>query len=165
MSLGGGQYDTAESDEEDIVTSLDADGSLRYFHFGPFVQAHFVSAGLVDPFVVLGLGYHRLTDAYEARLGQTPFAVRNWESSLGVRVGTGVPIFVGEHVALGPRFDYVFPVGGQRCSTVDGVPVEGEPECADWSDRLDGRNAVDRRLIRRSRLRPWSLALELRVVF
>lgn len=165
VSFGGGQYDTVESDEEDIVTSFDADGSLRYLHFGPFVQAHFVSTGQVDPFVALGFGYHRLTDVYEARIDQTPFAVRYWESSLGVRVGAGAPIFVGERVTLGPRFDYVFPLGGQQCSTVDGMPVEAEPECVKWSDSLDDRNDVDRRLIRRSRLRPWSLALELRVAF
>ena len=156
----------------DLGTSRGLDGyadarvrtSLRYAYFGPFAQLHFVESGSVDPYVAVGLGYHRLTRAQDVLVDPETIDINPWDESAGVRLGAGAPLFLGERVSLGPRFDYVFPVDGRLCQTVDGQGEDGDG-CTAWSEGLDGLDGDTRRALRRARPRPWSLALEIRVQF
>lgn len=162
VSLGGA--DLGSSDDLIGFEGLPAQSSLRYAYFGPFAQFHFVASGPIDPYIAFGLGYHRLTRAHDVADGPETIDVNTWDEAAGVRIGGGVPLFLGKRVSLGPRFDYVFPIGGRLCQTVDGRSEEGGA-CTSWSDGLDGLDGETRRTLRRIRPQPWSLTLEIRAQF
>ncbi len=162
-SLLGGNYDTPDSDVDDIYFTADAKGSMRFSEITPFVQIFFASAGRFDPYAAFGLGYRRVVDT--ARVGDPALNVKYWESGAGVSVAAGVPIRVSDRVSVGLRYDKTFSLGGELCATVDGEPaIEGQ-RCESWSDATDELNEVDLRYVRRARLRPWTLGLELRLTF
>jgi len=163
FSLGGG--DLGRPDLPVAFEDVKVRGSLRYVHAAPFVQVHFVDSGPVDPWIAVGLGVHRLMREFVASQDEVGARLRTWENAGGLRLGVGAPFAVGPRVMVGPRFDYVFPIQGQLCQTLDGEPTSEAGRCIGWNDALDGVGGEARRALRRGRARPWSVALEIRFLF
>ena len=164
ISIGGAELEIDDFSGPGLPNvPPDSSGSLRFFDVGFGVQAFPVLHGRFDPFVSVALGYSRVT----ARAKDEDVSYEARYSRGGVRLGTGLAVYVGKHVALGPRFDVTLPFGGEFCEAIDGNGTIGDDEvCTDVSAIIDEQTtSFDERIARRFFPRPWSLALDLRVVF
>lgn len=164
ISLGGAELEIDDFTGPGLPNvPPESSGSLRFFDVGFGIQAFPVLQGRFDPFFSVALGYSRVT----ARAKDEDLSYEARYSRGGARLGTGLAVYVGEHVALGPRFDVTVPFGGEFCESLDGNGTIGDDEvCTDVSAIIDEQTtSFDERLVRRNFPRPWSLAVDLRVVF
>ncbi|MCP5071473.1 MAG: hypothetical protein GY946_33350 [bacterium] len=146
-AAGGGPIDTGG-----------LNGNLAFYDIGAALVVYPVDSGRVDPFVGLGLGNQRVTEKTDDASGITKF----WFSRGGVRPSAGILFYAGQRVALGPRFDIVMGFGGEVCVR---FPMSSKV-CSDISDlkeEMDGK--LEKRALVKDLPKPWSLALDLSVVF
>lgn len=165
VSLAGAKYSTAQSEPDDIYFTSDETGRVQFFQLNPFVQLFLAKTGRVDPYLHLGLGYHRFTRASRFDGGNGASDWKYTASAPAVTVGGGVPFFVTERIQLGGRFDKVIAFAGKICRTIDGSAIDGEPECRSNAEETQDYNTIDRRFDRLARPRPWTVSFELRVAF
>lgn len=76
-----------------------------------------------------------------------------------------MPVRVSERVWVGARFDKTFALRGQQCLTVDGQAPDNRDECEPHGQNTSDLNRIDRRFVRLSRPRPWTVSLEVRIDF
>ena len=162
-SLAGARFDIPTSDYESIVLTEESEGSVRMFGVGPFVQLNPSPRGRLDPFFAAGFEYHRFMDVAEFDNGTRLIKDKYWLHGPAVRLAVGLPIFLTERTTLGLRYDRHVPFSGAECFISDGEPPEGQNQCRARKRIDDGFNTVDGRFVRRTRERPWSATLELRV--
>lgn len=163
-SILGANYRTSASDDDAVVPTDDAEGSLRFVSLYPFVRLNPAPNGRLDPFVSLGLGYLRSAD--RADIGTNGGREeRYWVETVAAHISAGIPIMVNDSIAIGPRFDKALPIAGRACAETDGEPMADQSKCKNLERQLRGLNGIDRRAIRRARLRPWSASLEVRASF
>lgn len=126
-------------------------------------SSHRTSRGRRDPFFVAALGYSKVREQVES--GAQSFDLTF--SRGGLRLGRGLAIHVGRRVAIAPRFDIVLPFAGTICEVADSPTTgNGVADCTDTSEAIeDAGSTVDQRVVRKSVPRPWSLAVDLRLVF
>jgi hypothetical protein len=164
-SILGANYRTSASDDDAVVPTDDAEGSLRFVSLYPFVRLNPAPNGRLDPFVSLGLGYLRSADLADITVSGGSGEVRLWTETVAAHVSAGIPIMVNDSIAIGPRFDKALPIAGRDCVEIDDEPIPGQSKCKNLERQLRGLNGIDRRAIRRARLRPWSASLEVRASF
>jgi hypothetical protein len=149
VSGGGGALDIADFEQDgEPVTNIH--GGLTFLFVGGGMLLHPVDLGRVDPWLGVALGYSRI----EERLFADQIETSTLLSRAGVELGGGLDIFVHRRLALGPRFDVVFPFGGSLCSG---------PDCINIADLVGSDIAAERRATRRSLPRPWSLTVNFTV--
>lgn len=163
VSLYGGNYSLSESGDDAIYSTPEADGSTRFFKLGPMAQLFFAEQGRFDPFLAVGLGFRRLVEVTE--YAPNGIEGRYWEFGAGLSVGGGVPVRVSDRVWVGARFDKTFALRGQQCLTVDGQAPDNRDECEPHGQNTSDLNRIDRRFVRLSRPRPWTVSLEVRIDF
>ncbi len=109
----------------------------------------------------LELGYRIKFDVEDRQYTQTI-------SRPAGHVRAGLGMFVSHRVSLAPRFDIVLPWEGERCTTSTGefVSQDNPDGCRSVTSliRENSENRADRRAGRRGWPRPWSVALDIRIV-
>ncbi len=149
LSGGGGVLDVPDFEQSgEPVTNIR--GGLKFLFAGAGLLVHPVDLGRVDPWLGVALGYSRIEERMHADRGSTVTLV----SRAGVEVGGGLDVFVHRRLALGPRFDVVFPFGGSVCTGAD---------CINVADLVADDLAARRRATRRSLPRPWSVTVNFTV--
>jgi hypothetical protein len=129
---------------------------IRFLDAGIGVVFHFVQRGRVDPFVSARIGYTR-ADAHIDNPQTEVSAVESVKRG-GVRVGFGLPLYVGPRVSVGPRFDVTLPFAGELCFRVRG-PGGSFRECTAV------RNLEEEVMIDSSGLPlPWAVTLDIRMI-
>jgi hypothetical protein len=149
VSGGGGVLDVPDFVQDgEPVTNIH--GGLTFMFAGAGLMVHPVDLGRVDPWLGVALGYSRIEERMHADQGSTITVI----SRAGVEVGGGLDVFVHRRLALGPRFDVVFPFGGSVCTGAD---------CINVADLVSADLSAQRRATRRSLPRPWSLTVNFTV--
>jgi hypothetical protein len=149
VSGGGGVLDIPDFETEgEPVTNIN--GGLTFLFLGGGMLVHPVDLGRVDPWLGVALGWSRIEQRLFADQGDSSTLV----SRGGVEVGGGLDVFVHRRLALGPRFDVVFPFGGSICAGTD---------CVNVADFVASDLPAQRRAARRSLPRPWSVTVNFTV--
>jgi hypothetical protein len=149
VSGGGGMLDIPDFEQDgEPITNIH--GGLTFMFAGAGLMVHPVDLGRVDPWLGVALGYSRI----EERLLADQLEASTLLSRAGVELGGGLDVFVHRRVALGPRFDVVFPFGGSICSGTD---------CINVADLVASDIPAQRRATRRTLPRPWSLTVNFTV--
>lgn len=164
-SLAGAKFSTTRSEEGDSYRTADESGRIQFFQVGPFAQLFLASAGRLDPYLQVGIGYQHFMRQSDITEGTTEFRWKYVASSPGVTLGGGVPMFVTERTTVGVRFDKNIQFSGKVCRTIDGDALEDQPECETRAELNQDLNAIDSRLSRLERPRPWTVAFEARFLF
>ena len=132
----------------------DVDGTMSILGSGVAVRIFPVTQGRFDPHLGFGLGYSRIAKKYDEDRGKDVI-----ERGAAVFTG-GLSIYLGKHLALGPRVDYTLPFAGKLCA--EDSFGEG---CTKASDINEDPDDAVQRANRRAWPRPWSVTLDLLVVF
>lgn len=162
LSVGGSRIDTSDFTTPN-EQSVGGSASLRFFDVGAGVQFAPNQRGRLDPFFIAALGYSRVRE--QGKSGTRTFDLKF--SRGGLRLGTGLAIYLARRVAVAPRFDIVLPFAGDVCRVEDAPLTSNDfDDCTDVSEIVDdGESPFEERLVRKSFPRPWSVALDLRLVF
>lgn len=165
LSIGGSSIDIGDVLPKDTPSDVmvRASGSLRLFEAGAGVQVSPIATGRIDPFFVAVLGYSRVTDRFSVEDSTAKRTVERGK----MRLGGGLGIYVARHVALAPRFDITLPFGGRVCTEATGELVDPAGEGCNPVKRLveEQESKVEERAFKKSLPRPWSVAVDLRIVF
>ena len=145
ISGGGGVLDVPDQTVDgNPITGIN--GGLTFLFAGGGMMLHPVDLGRVDPWLGVALGYSRVEQRFNSDQGSSRLII----SRAGVELGGGLDIFVHRRVALGPRFDVVFPFGGSQCL---------DDECVNVADVVNRDTPFERRSARRVFPRPWSVTV------
>lgn len=132
----------------------DVDGPMSILGTGVAARVFPVVQGRVDPYVGFGLGYSRIAKNYEGDNGKDVI-------KRGAALFTGgLSFYLARHLALGPRVDYTLPFAGKICA--EDSFGEG---CTKASEIYEDDDDARQRANRRAWPRPWSVTLDLHVVF
>ena len=152
---GGAPLSVADfADADGSVTNIR--GDLTFFSVGAGMNVHPVDLGRVDPFVGLTLGYSRVAQ----RFSSDQRAIDTIYGRAGVTPSVGMDVYVAPRIAVGPRFDVLFPFGGSLCQRED-----GQENCVNTVDLVDADDAAISRARRRELPRPWSVTVQVTLYF
>jgi hypothetical protein len=123
------------------------------------VGAHLfpIRTGRIDPYWGAMLGYSRVVSTYQ----DDAFA-NTWQSRGTARLTHGVNIYLMPRFMIGPRFDLNLPFAGKICTSAVGTDTQCD-EIIPFINDLDTEE--EKRLVRRSLAKPWSVTLQLTGIF